>query len=1023
MTFRLSRYAALAILPFFAGCTRAQVPAQAQTAPATSAATAIATDAYPELRIGGKGAAPGQFADLRDFSFAPDGTMWTLEGPGQRRGPNRIASYTGNNRIQHLDADGRPLGQFALQQTGSPYRIAADASGTVYVTFWDDNRVATYASDGRLIKVWNAPFALGLAPYGGGMAATSGATREGADKIIVIQGDTSRTVSLSRPIERVRELATDAQGNFWILGWVNQVYQFDKNGKLMQTIGAGTDKRNDKGDEWFGALAAAPDGTLYGKEANQFIRRTPAGALTLRPDSIGGGPTYNRLQLIRLDPQGRVWAADLNMPQGNQTDASRPIIARLASDTFAAQSPASSTSVSTVAAAAVGVNPTLTSPAPGNIAYDLKPFPLLLGLPATQRNARSATVNWVARDANKNAVDKGQFTLDLSGSAAVSHAFDWTPPQFGWYQVTATVQSGNDVLARPVALCGVTPAFANLPKFEQIAGLDRRTDVPRQMFVGMPAIRLDATGDDWLAIDEKVVPLAKQYGANIWIQFVEPKDVRPDWVSKVATQFKGRVKYYEFINEPDLKLKPAEYVDLIRPAVAALRAADPAARVLGPATVEIRLSWMKQFLQAGGGDLIDEWSFHPYEGHESTDPNYLRAKLTAMRGLLGQFGKADIPLWQGEHAIAAQRASVIWPNIQAERWVSDRDVFEQFGIPVERDMFFYLNPRGYGKVPSYAWTTQGPMALSLVARTRYALTRDLKFADALDFGATGNALFTGLRFDGKNGAQTNSIVSLRANDVVDAGRLGLSRVFNVNARSIEVIDAWGNARNVTVEGNRVTLELRSLPTYVRLPRGVKMTPVALDLGRNLARSATFDAPGARNVGALNDGLIQSIHRFEPGYNLPPSDTNAGQIFRDLMAPTGNDKIEAAVVTARWNSPQKVRTILLKGIRADNQHCALLDYDIEVETDGKWQSLASVKADVLASELGGAMDTPLTSWSHERANHVVSVPVAISATAIRLTARRTTRGLIPDQFAIEARRDLKTYEEPMSLDLAEIEIYG
>ena len=1009
MLSRLPRYIPLALLPFFAGCARTETPAQAQNAPPKLAVRAAT---YPELRVGGKGSAPGQFADLRDFSFAPDGTIWTLEGPGKRRGDGFVV---GNNRVQHLSAEGQPLGQFPIEGNGSPFQVAADESGRVYVTFWDESRVAVYQNNGQLLKTWDVPFALGLSPYDGGMAVTSGSIREGADKIVVINGDGSREIKLSQPLTRTRDLKTDNQGNFWIVGWVNQVYQFDPSGQLKQTIGAGTNARAGDGSEWFDAIALANDGTLIGMDANKIVRRAPDGSLTLRPDSIGAGATYNRLQTVRMDGQNRIWVADFNMPQGNQPDASRPIIARLASDAFEANAP----STQTVTAAVMGINPTLTSTLAGNIAYDLKPFPLSLTLPAANRNATNASVSWVARDANKNSVAQGQFTLDLSGNAAVSRDFNWTPPRFGWYQVTATLSSGNEVLGHPVALCGVTPPFANLPRFEQVAGLDRRTDVPRQMFVGMPAIRLDATGEDWLAINEKVVPLAQKYGANIWIQFVEPKDVRPDWVRKVATQFQGRVRYYEFINEPDLKMKPAEYVALIRPAVAALRAADPSARVLGPATVEIRLSWMKQFLELGGGDFIDEWSFHPYEGHESTDPHYLNAKLSAMRGLLKRFGKGDIPLWQGEHAIAAQRASEIWPNIQAERWVSDRDVFEQFGIPVERDMHFYLNPRGYGKVPSYAWTYQGPMALSLVARTRYAMTRGKRFGGDLDFGRNGNGLFTGLRFDGSD----ESLISLRANNVESGGRLGIAQDFTVNARSLSVVDAWGNARNVAVEGNRVLLPLDGLPLYVRLPRGVNLTPVALNWGANIARNARFEAPNASNVAALNDGLIQSIHRFEAGYDLPPSDTNAGQIFRAEMAPVGKDNIRPAVVTMRFNTAQNVRTILLKGIRADNQYCALLDYDIEAEVNGKWQRVARVQTTNLASELGGAMETPLTSWSRDIAEHVVQLPRGVRATALRLTAQRATRGLIPDQFAIEARRDLKTYELPMSLDLAEIEIYG
>ena len=1007
---RLTRFCALALLPIVAGCARTQVPAEAQEA---APIAPVSSQSYPELRIGGKGTGPGQFADLRDFSFAPDGTIWTLEGPGKRRSDG---FYQGNNRVQHLGLDGQPLGQFPLVGNGSPFRVAQDKSGTVYVTFWDENRVAAYDSNGQLRKNWEVPFALGLAPYEGGMAVTSGSIREGADKIVVINGETSRTIRLGRPVERTRDLKADAGGNFWILGWVNQVYQFDGNGQLLQTVGAGTDGRAGNGNEWFETIALQKDGSLLGLDAGKIVRRAPDGSLSLRPDSIGQGATYNRLQSVRVDGQSRVWVADYKMPEGNQTDASRPMLARLASDAFGAGAPGSST----VAAAAVGIAPALSSSLPGNIAYDLKPFALSLDLPAGQRNVAQAKVSWVARDVGQNAVDQGEFSLDVSGNAAVGREFRWTPPRFGWYQVTATVSGAGAVLNRAVALCGVTPPFPNLPRFEQVAGLDRRVDVPRQMFVGMPAIRLDATGEDWLAINEKVAPLAKQYGANIWIQFVNPKDVTPAWVGKVAAQFKRRVRYYEFVNEPDLKLKAADYANLIRPAVAALRAADPDARVLGPATVEIRLDWMKQFLQAGGGDLVDEWSFHPYEGHESTDPHYLAAKLSAMRALLKQFGKPDIPLWQGEHAIAAQRADVIWPNIQAERWASDRDVFERFGIPVERDMFFYLNPRGYGKVPSYAWTNQGPMALSLVSRTRYALTRGKTFAGALDFGPNGNGLLSGLRFGGDDG---ESVVSLRANNVESGGQIGLNQEFRVNARSLQVTDAWGNARSVAVEANRVTLPLDGLPLYVRLPRGVNLTPVGLDWGRDLARDARFEAPGAQNVGALNDGLLQSIHYFEPGYDLPPSDVRAGQIFRAQMAPKGDDSIAPAVVTARFAAPQNVRTILLKGIRADNQHCALLDYDVEAEVGGNWQRVAGVKTPVPDSQLGGAMDTPLTSWSRDIADHVVTLPRAVNASAIRITARRATRGLIPDQFAIEERRRLQTYEEPMSLDLAEIEIYG
>ena len=304
MKLRLSRYIALAVLPIFAGCTRTQVPAQAQIAPPQVAVAANVADVYPELRVGGKGDAPGQFADLRDFSFAPDGTIWTLEGSGKKRGNDFLP---GNNRVQHLSADGKPLGQFPLEGQSSPFRVAADASGNVYVTFWDETRVASYDAQGKLTKSWDVPFALGLSPTQNGMAVTSGQVREGADKIIVIDGDQSREIKLSQPLTRTRDLTTDSKGNFWIVAATNQVYQFDQNGQLKQTIGAGTDARKGDGSEWFDALALQSDGTLVGMDAGTITRRAPDGTLTTRPASIGQGATYNQVQTVRVDGQNRIW--------------------------------------------------------------------------------------------------------------------------------------------------------------------------------------------------------------------------------------------------------------------------------------------------------------------------------------------------------------------------------------------------------------------------------------------------------------------------------------------------------------------------------------------------------------------------------------------------------------------------------------------------------------------------------------------------------------------------------------------
>ena len=185
-----------------------------------------------------------------------------------------------------------------------------------------------------------------------------------------------------------------------------------------------------------------------------------------------------------------------------------------------------------------------------------------------------------------------------------------------------------------------------------------------------------------------------------------------------------------------------------------------------------------------------------------------------------------------------------------------------FGIPVERDMHFYLNPRGYGRVPSYAWTNQGPLALPLVSRVRYAMTRGKKFAGALDFGRERPTVCSPVCV-----SRATAIPWFRCAPTTSkaAAKSGINQQFHrQRARALSLTDAWGNARQiaVSVENNRVTLPLDGLPLYVRFAaRRQFWTPVSLDWGANLARQRRdSDAPGARNVAA-------SERRFAPVHSL------------------------------------------------------------------------------------------------------------------------------------------------------------
>jgi hypothetical protein len=127
---------------------------------------------------------------------------------------------------------------------------------------------------------------------------------------------------------------------------------------------------------------------------------------------------------------------------------------------------------------------------------------------------------------------------------------------------------------------------------------------------------------------------------------------------------------------------------------------------------------------------------------------------------------------------------------QAVRTTLQRDVLESLGVAPEHNSLYYLNQGGYSEVPSYLWSTAGPHPAALALRTRHAMTKALErsYAGTLDFGADGNKIFLGLRYNGGDG----STVMLRNLGTVDQWlKIGVS-----GGTSLQVVDSFGNTQNV-----------------------------------------------------------------------------------------------------------------------------------------------------------------------------------------------------------------------------------
>ncbi len=125
-----------------------------------------------------------------------------------------------------------------------------------------------------------------------------------------------------------------------------------------------------------------------------------------------------------------------------------------------------------------------------------------------------------------------------------------------------------------------------------------------------------------------------------------------DYVRTVAARYRGRIRYYEIWNEPDL---PEFYsgdvetmVALTQEAHAILREVDPAAQIVAPSTVpNYGTDWLDTYLALGAGAYVDVIGAHLYLDSASP-PEEMPALIDAVRRILITHGQADKPLWNTE---------------------------------------------------------------------------------------------------------------------------------------------------------------------------------------------------------------------------------------------------------------------------------------------------------------------------------------------------------------------------------------
>lgn len=132
------------------------------------------------------------------------------------------------------------------------------------------------------------------------------------------------------------------------------------------------------------------------------------------------------------------------------------------------------------------------------------------------------------------------------------------------------------------------------------------------------------------------------------------------WAGMAAKRFRGRNIIWEIWNEPNIHFWQPEpdvqqYTTLALATIKAIRAADPEATIVAPATSEFPWAFLEDFFKSGVLEHLDAVSVHPYRNYtrspETVAPDY--AKLQVLMDRYAPAPKqGKIPILSGEWGYA-----------------------------------------------------------------------------------------------------------------------------------------------------------------------------------------------------------------------------------------------------------------------------------------------------------------------------------------------------------------------------------
>ncbi len=295
------------------------------------------------------------------------------------------------------------------------------------------------------------------------------------------------------------------------------------------------------------------------------------------------------------------------------------------------------------------------------------------------------------------------------------------------------------------------------------------------------------------------------------------------WAAAAARHFRGREVLWEIWNEPNIEFwsplpDVGQYTTLALATARAIRAVDPKAGIIGPATSEFPWEFLESFFQSGILNYLDAVSVHPYRKPERP-PESATEDFQQLRKLIDHYAPTGrlVPILSGEWGYSTWTRGV---SFETQAAFAVRQQLNNLlnGIPLSI-WYDWMNDGANPNEKEENWGTVLPdmrpkpsyLALKTFAHelAGFRVQKRLALTNAKDYvllcvNATGKTTLAAWTLGEPHAVQLE---------------LSLSK-----SAKVSLVDLKGARTKQRLESGSITLQLTAAPQYIRLGTGTVRGP-------------------------------------------------------------------------------------------------------------------------------------------------------------------------------------------------------